>query len=57
MDYHDVKQSGSGGVKLGGVSTEYAAGALVLGALVALILIRRGFRGVRIPGVGAVSAG
>lgn len=56
MDYNDVKQSGSGGVKLGGVSVEYAAGAIVLGALVALILLRRGFRGVSIPGVGSVSA-
>lgn len=57
MDYSDVKQSGSGGIKLGGVTTEYAAAALVIGALAALILIRRGFRGVSIPGVGSVSAG
>lgn len=57
MDYNDVQKSGSGGIKLGGVTTEYAAAALVLGALAALILIRRGFRGVSIPGVGSVSAG
>jgi len=35
-----------------GITTEYATGAIVLGCLVALILIRRGFRGVNIPGVG-----
>lgn len=40
-----------------GISTEYAAGALVIGCLVALILIRRGFRGVGIPGVGGISIG
>lgn len=56
MDYSDVRQSGSGGVKLGGVTTEYAAAAIVLGALAALILLRRGFRGVSIPGVGSISA-
>jgi hypothetical protein len=56
MDYSDVSQSGSGNVKFGGVSTEYAAAAIVIGALIALILLRRGFRGVSIPGVGSVSA-
>jgi len=56
MDYNDVSKSGSNRIKLGGVSTEYATAGLVLGALVALILIRRGFRGVSIPGVGSVSA-
>lgn len=56
MDYSDVSQSGSRGIKLGGVSTEYATAAIVLGALVALILIRRGFRGISVPGVGAISA-
>lgn len=29
-------------------STEHAAGAIVLGALVGLVLIRRGFRGVTV---------
>lgn len=35
-------------VPIAGMPTERAAGALVLGALVALILIHRGFRGVSI---------
>lgn len=55
MDYSDVRQSGSGGVKFAGVSTEYATAAIVIGCLLALMLIRRGFRGVSIPGVGSVS--
>ena len=33
-------------------STEHVAGALVIGALVFLILIARGFRGVSVGGVG-----
>lgn len=41
-------------IKQGGISTEHAVAALVIGCLVALILIRRGFRGVGIPGVGSV---
>lgn len=36
-----------------GITTEYAVGGLVLGCLIALILIRRGFRGINIPGVGS----
>ncbi len=32
-------------------STEYMAAAVVLGALVALIMINRGFRGVSVSGV------
>ena len=43
-------------VKGQGMTTEYATAALVIGCLVALILLRRGFRGVSIPGVGSVSA-
>ena len=35
----------------GGMSTEHVAGALTLGALVVLILIGRGFRGVAVGGV------
>lgn len=35
-----------------GLSTEHAAGAIVISALVLLILIRRGFRGVSAGGVG-----
>lgn len=38
-----------------GITTEYATGALVIGCLVALILIRRGFRGVNLPGIGGAS--
>lgn len=40
-----------------GLSTEYAAAVVVIGSLVALILIRRGFRGLKVPGVGSVSVG
>lgn len=35
----------------GGFTTEHATGALVIGALLALILIGRGFRGVSLGGV------
>jgi hypothetical protein len=41
-------------VPANGLTTERAAGALVLGALAALIMIRRGFRGVS---VGRISGG
>ena len=37
-----------------GLSTEHAAGIIVIGSLVVLILIRRGFRGVTVPGVGGI---
>lgn len=40
-----------------GFTTEHAAAVVVIGALVFLILIRRGFRGVGLPGVGGVSIG
>lgn len=41
-----------------GVSTEFAAAGLVIGALVALWLIKRGFGiGAGIPGVAAVKIG
>lgn len=52
MDYsdkHDAVTNVSGGI-----TTEYATAAIVIGCLVALILIRRGFRGIRVPGVGSV---
>lgn len=39
-------------IKGGGLSTEHATAALVIGCLAALILIRRGFRGVNLGGVG-----
>lgn len=38
-------------VKGGGLSTEHATAALVIGCLVALIMLRRGFRGVNLGGV------
>ncbi len=38
-----------------GVTTERAVAGLVLGCLAALWLIRRGFRGIGIPGVGSAS--
>ena len=41
----------------GSMTTAHAAAAVVIGALVFLILIRRGFRGVGVPGVGGVSLG
>ena len=34
-----------------GFTTEHAAAVIVIGALAALILIRRGFRGVNVGGV------
>lgn len=42
---------------VGGITTERAVAGLVIGCLVALILVRRGFRGVGIPGVGGVKLG
>lgn len=41
----------------GGITTERAVAGLVIGCLVALILLRRGFRGVGVPGVGSASIG
>lgn len=38
-----------------GLTTEHAAAVVVLGALAFLILVRMGFRGVGVPGVGGVS--
>lgn len=38
-------------IPAGGKSTEYSAAFLVIGALVALIMINRGFRGVSVSGV------
>ena len=38
----------------GGLTTERAVAGLVIGCLVALILLRRGFRGVGIPGVASI---
>jgi len=41
-------------IKMGGLNTEQMTAAIVLGALVALIMINRGFRGVS---VGRVTGG
>lgn len=38
-------------VTSGGFNTEHAVAAVVIGCLVALIMIRRGFRGVNVGGV------
>jgi hypothetical protein len=38
-------------VRAAGLSTEHAAAAVVIGSVLALILIRRGFRGVNVGGV------
>lgn len=40
-----------------GFNTEHAAGAIVIGSLFMLILIRRGFRGIGVPGVGSIGVG
>lgn len=40
-----------------GLDTEHAAAVLVIGSLALLMLVRRGFRGVGIPGVGSVNIG
>jgi len=38
-------------IKGGGLSTEHATAALVIGCLAALFVIHRGFRGVNVGGV------
>lgn len=57
MDYNDRDAQTNPIKAFSGITTEYATGALVIGCLVALILIRRGFRGVGVPGVGNLSIG
>lgn len=44
-------------VKTNGWNTEHAVAGIVIGCVVALILLRRGFRGVGIPGVASVKVG
>jgi hypothetical protein len=39
--------------QVSGFTTEHAAGVIVIGALVLLILLRRGFRGVSVGGASA----
>lgn len=40
-----------------GLTTERATAVLVIGCLIVLILLRRGFRGVGVPGVGSINIG
>lgn len=52
MSYGQDEQSYENPVKtFGGFSTEHVAGAIVIGALVFLILVGRGFRGISAGGV------
>lgn len=45
-------------VRMPGVfDTPFAVAGIVIGCVVALWLLRRGFRGVGLPGVGSVSIG
>lgn len=39
------------------LDTPYAVAGIVIGCVIALWLLRRGFRGVGIPGVGSLSLG
>lgn len=55
MQYQEEMTNPVAGVS--GITTERAVAGLVIGCLIALILIRRGFRGVGIPGVGGVRLG
>ncbi len=44
-------------IKSSGIDTPQMTGAIIIGALVFLWLVRRGFRGAKIPGVGSVNVG
>lgn len=57
MDYSDRSAQSTPVRAFSAITTEYATGALVIACLVALIFIRRGFRGVGLPGVGSLSVG
>lgn len=48
MAYDDTNKHNVGGSVF---NSAHASGAIVIGALVALVLIRRGFRGVSVAGV------
>lgn len=50
MDYSDNTNVHNVGNTTGFFNTEHATGLIVVGALVGLILIRRGFRGVSAGG-------
>lgn len=49
--------NGNGNVQAVGFGTDHAAAVIVLGSLALLILIRRGFRGVGVPGVASLRVG
>lgn len=51
---YDAESSMNNPIKTGGITTEQMAAALVIGALVFLIAVNRGFRGVS---VGKVTGG
>jgi hypothetical protein len=55
MPAYDTEMSNP--IRMSGWNTEHAVGAIVIGCLLALILLRRGFRGVNVPGVGGVNLG
>lgn len=57
MDYSDRDAQSNPIRGFSGITTEYATGALVIACLIALILVRRGFRGVGVPGVGNINIG
>lgn len=50
MEYESDMTTGVKGI--GSLSTEHAAGIIVIGSLLFIILVRRGFRGVNVGGVG-----
>lgn len=49
--------SGRYPVSMTGFTSPHAAGVIVIGSLLLLIAIRRGFRGIGVPGVGHVGIG
>ena len=57
MDYSDNMDGGNATVRGSGMNTEQAAAALIIGSLLFLFMIRRGFRGVGAPGIGGVRIG
>lgn len=51
MNRYPDENSPMGGM----LTTEHAAAIIVIGSLIALIVIRKGFRGIAIPGVGGAA--
>lgn len=50
-------EEGTYNVRTGVLDTPIVVAGIVIGCVVALWLLRRGFRGVGIPGIGSVSLG